>query len=720
MTAPTSPSHPQTTEAAVSPFGGADLCRLAGFTLPPGVPRPRFEDDIWDFAQVIGMPAYLSACARRLDFTAIANPQWKTVAKEYIAAQMTPGHEAVRLLPHASRNAKAIVTIYAELAELVRWLNWLTARGVQRLDDVSAHHCTVFAQYRATHRPNGTKTPHRPGVHKLVATVILGLAQYGELFSTDRYREDLRPFAGHTADRVAGTDSGPTENKVQPVADEVFQPLLTAALYLVQALAPHLLRELEAKWRQGTVRASLQRYALTDPLALEEVLQRHVSSRRPFDLLPASGRTRTWGLGAEDPLARVNLAEIAHEAGHTFCSPHLLDEMRSAIEEVVSCVGVAEPFCRDAALMDRADGHGQAPWSLPLAERDLRALAGVVKTAAHLVIVALSGMRHSELREMNVGCRVPLIEAGPGLVRYKLASRVVKGKPLGGAADEWVVVKEAYEAAGIAEQLLGPGADIGDPLVTSPLDQDRLSLFRNWVNGSAGRRLGLAHIPAGPANPRMLRRTLALEIAYRPGGLLAAKVQLKHLSVVTTEGYAARPGGAQAKFLAEVNAEESERNKDLVLTEFRRYQQGHLPAGPGARDLIAYFASVDGQLARALAEDADVADNDQQVRDLLASRADVLHLGVANYCWFTDPSKALCLKLAGTPDATKPLVGMCDSARCPQATHHPCHRPVWAASARTKQVLIGSIARRQKTEKARLQSSLDRDLAVLTAIDTSM
>lgn len=31
----------------------------------------------------------------------------------------------------------------------------------------------------------------------------------------------------------------------------------------------------------------------------------------------------------------------------------------------------------------------------------------------------------------------------------------------------------------------------------------------------------------------------------------------------------ARPGGAQAKFLAEVNAEEAERNKDLVPAEYR-------------------------------------------------------------------------------------------------------------------------------------------------------
>ena len=36
----------------------------------------------------------------------------------------------------------------------------------------------------------------------------------------------------------------------------------------------------------------------------------------------------------------------------------------------------------------------------------------------------------------------------------------------------------------------------------------------------------------------MLRRTIALELAYRPGGVLAAKLQLKHIATATTEGYA--------------------------------------------------------------------------------------------------------------------------------------------------------------------------------------
>ena len=84
--------------------------------------------------------------------------------------------------------------------------------------------------------------------------------------------------------------------------------------------------------------------------------------------------------------------------------------------------------------------------------------------------------------------------------------------------------------------------------------------------------------------------------------------------------------------------------------------------------MTEFFANVDGKLLSDTAVAAGaprVQASDRDVLNLLTKRARTLHLGAANYCWFTDPSRALCLKLAGTPDADRPLVGMCDSARCP-------------------------------------------------------
>ncbi|GAA0998189.1 hypothetical protein GCM10009555_097080 [Acrocarpospora macrocephala] len=104
---------------------------------------------------------------------------------------------------------------------------------------------------------------------------------------------------------------------------------------------------------------------------------------------------------------------------------------------------------------------------------------------------------------------------------------------------------------------------------------------------------------------------------------------------------------------------------------------------------------------------------------MLTKRANTLHLGTANYCWFTDPSRALCLKLAGTPNADKPLAGMCDSARCPQATHHPGHRQVWAEHADKTKTFLGDLGPTRKTEKVRLQTEYDRAVRVLAEIDAA-
>lgn len=110
---------------------------------------------------------------------------------------------------------------------------------------------------------------------------------------------------------------------------------------------------------------------------------------------------------------------------------------------------------------------------------------------------------------------------------------------------------------------------------------------------------------------------------------------------------------------------------------------GRRPSGPGAQDLLAFFASVERQLEELDVTAPTVKRSDQELINLLAIRAGALHLGLANHCWFLDPGKALCLKLARSSDRSRPLVGMCDSARCQQATHHSCHRIGWATSAVT-------------------------------------
>jgi hypothetical protein len=714
-------------QAPASPFAGADICRQAGLALPQGAARPAFEDNKWDFTEVIGLPVQMSLAKRRFDFTAIHDQRWRTVAKELIVALLAPLHEAVAPLPRAYRTPVHLGTAKGRLDELTRWLNWLTRQGIRSLGEVDEDSCAAWLMHRRhALDKSGTAIGDRsPATRRAAAQVVIDLLNYRELFTADRPRKGLRPWGGASASAVAEMRSGREENKTPPVPSHVLQPLLASALYAVTTLGPGA-AELAAELRQtATMRSRAperpgERAPQKNPLThLLPVLARHCQDRDPLPELPGFLVRKRLAAGWDpgDPLLTVNLGSLAREAGFWGFSSRWLPRLRPQIEAALAITGTVRPFAQDARTIPAVSGE-PVPWTVPLHRDDAEGLVGIVRTAAIIVILAVSGMRSSEVMELQVGARQPPREAMPGTPRYQLASNVVKGQPLGGTRDEWVVIEPVYQAVGLAEQLHDDPRD-GMPLFGRFDFRVRYQWFRDWVNGPAGQRLGLAPIPGDLATPRMLRRTLAIELAYRPGGLLAAKVHLKHISVATTEGYASRPGGAQAELLAEVNKHEADRNLELAWAEFRNYQQGIMPAGPGARELTQFFASIDGKPAADAPEAPKIQRNDREILNLMTRRASTLHLGTANYCWFTDPSRALCLKLAGTPAADKPLAGMCDSARCPQATHHPCHRPVWVDAADQAKAFLGSLGPARKTEKARLQADYDRARRVLTAIDAA-
>ncbi len=714
--------------AGRSVFAGADVCSEAGLTLPAAAARPVFDDDVWDFTHVAGLPVQMRLSVRRFDFTVIAGPAWRTLAKELIFALLCPRHAAVAPLPRAFRTPVHLRTAKGRLDELATWFTWLAGKGVASLAQVDADCCREYlAHRRYILDGNGAVVGKRgPALCRRAAQVAVDLVSYRELFSADRVSPGLRPWAGASASAVAEMPSGLAGNKTPPVPGSVLQPLLASALHLVTTVGPHaagLIAEVQEAGRRWSGNApGLAHTHQVPEQALAALLDEYERNGRPLPLLPSHHVENRFksGWSPADLLAPLALDLLARQAGAARFRRPWIPVLRDRIEATLRVVGADKPFGLVAAPVGRADGQGAIPWTVPLDHLEAVALVGIIRTAAIITLAAVSGMRSSELMELRAGCCRPPEDHGTGLVRYRLAGKVIKGQPLGGLDDEWVVIEPAYQAARLLEQLLDQPED-GVPLLGRFAFDVRYAWFRRWVNSPAGERHGLAAIPADPVTLRALRRTLALELAYRPGGVLAAKVQLKHVAVATTEGYASRPGGAQAELLAEVNKHEAERNLELVWAEFRNYQQGIMPAGPGARELTEFFAHVDGKLAAGDPPGAPkIQASDRDVLNLLTKRAGVLHLGNSNYCWFTDPSRALCLKLAGDPAGDRPLLGMCDSARCPQATHHPCHRPVWAEHAENTQTFLGQLGPARKTEKARLQAEYHRATRVLARIDQAM
>lgn len=707
-----------------SPFAGMNVCAGAGWDMLPDGPRPLFDEDLWPLTGV-KFPKGVRSNVKRLDFTGIINPAMRLTAKEYIFALVVPDHERVLALPDARREPYRPESAFNFTVQLVRWMNFVTEQGLSSLNEVMQEHCDVYRDIRSVRtRKNRRGTgPITPATMLTILRPVVDLAAYRELFTMGSYRPDFTPWPGHTVSDVAGWQTYAIPS-TPPVPDDVFQPTVAAALYLVETLGPLVAEEFERMLavRADTSDSKPRDFAAKHQAAVEAALQWHLHEHVPLVSLDARHVTRRLNRGwrPDDPLLHINVGHFYGKVTGTRyarMTDQVVEQFRPLLEPVAAKVGAAGEFGRDAQLVPRSDDSQlMVPWTLPLTGDEVRSLQFVLLAACRVLVAALSGMRAGELDELTADSPQPPVTVSGGTQRFKLGSKLIKGQEFGGVAEEWVVLEPAWRAVKVAARL--NQAQGGQrAFARSPMDFLHKKL-REWVNSPAGQRLGLAPIPAGPVNGRMLRRTLALSLAHRPGGLLAAKIHLKHVSVVTTEGYANRPGGSQGNLLAEVEREQDKHHLTLTKEAFEDYRAGRMPAGPGARELIKAFEHIDAQLKDHEPGTAVVLEAERRLENLLRQQSKHLHLQTANYCWFRDPHKALCLKLAGTPDATKPLGGMCDSARCPQATHHPCHLPVWQSQVGTGKVFLAN-PRFPKGEKKRLEPEVERAQRVVDEIMTA-
>ena len=708
-------SNPATAERVAthrSPFSGHPVHRLIGLEMNPTARPPLFDEPVWNLTGIANSAAQLKPSQLLFDFTVIPHPAWQLVARELMIALLCPAHPQVTTLPMARRTPLHPNTCRSRLFHLVPWLRWLAEQDVTSLRQVTQEHCDRYLQHLHDRRPSRATVMHN-------VLAIKDIALYGELFTADSYQPGFMPWQNRGANIVAGF-SPRGENTTQPVPPELLNPGLHAALFLVQTVGPHLvglLEQIQAARRRSPITAVPPRGELRD------LITGHIQQGRPLPQLDPRRLAYRLSTGwhHKDPLLHVSFGELALAMSTKQFTAKIIEEMRPLLEHAVSVVGVQPAWARDAALVAAADGTRTVAWTEPLTAHGADQLAAMVFTACLFVTAAVSGMRSSELMELTTGSCTEPRELQPGLFRFALSSKRIKSEQWGGVPDEWIVIEPAYRAVELATRLavFDTTRDPADPRVFGRFAfASRLRAFRNWIAGPAAARLGLQPIPAGPITISMLRRTLALELGHRPHGLLAAKTHLKHISVATTEGYTRRPGGAQARFHTEVTAAETAHKTQLAAASYRDYQKGKLPAGPGARALIDAFQHIDAQLDQQERTPPTVVAADRHIELLLKKKAATLHVQVANYCWFTDPGQALCLKLAGTPTATTPLAGLCDAARCPQATFHPQHREVWAGCADTTATFLRN-PRLPAGEAARLGAEHARAQRVVEAIDAA-
>lgn len=681
---------------------------LQGFPNPSGA-TVRFGGETWDFRCIEGLAPNLSRSVLAVEWESISNPSFRLAAKEVLFAQLHPDHPRV-ISELGWRRAVAIRSIRSQVVIWRAWFAWLDDNDLHELYEVGAHHFDAYLQRR---RQDGVSAIH------LAATIkrIRDFYDYAPILTSPGY--ERRPWGRRTASKVAGVRLR-RENTTPPITDEVFGPLVGAALHLVEhadtIIAARNVQIDMAAGRRATqeknVRDCSKRPNECDR-RLQGLIDRHFAQRRPLPLAPLRGRRN-----ADPALHDVNLSLIAFWAGigaGALGTP----ERQRLIEAAIDDLGLAPaPLLRSfGGPHDHEATFGQVISS------------GLVTEAVHLlvaacfIVVGLSGMRPEEITAIRRGC-IEHVSLRNGDERIRLHGTVFKHRGLGGTPASWVVIEEIEKAVAVLERLAPAEVELLFTPATSRTNRrtrprpratmtisSYLDRFCEWL-ASGVLPPGLEPLPTGTrVTPRQFRRTMARILAFRPHGVVAGKVHLKHLHVLVSEGYYGSANSSLAAFHADMEAELQAARLEATKERYLAYMDGSGVAGGARKVLGRHFEEIATEMA---SFKGTTLEADKHLEELLADHLGKLHIGTVNDCWFVDPAKALCRR--GDPDASAPRPNACVGDRCANAVVTAVHLPLYRAGH--EQVVTLRRSRKVSAfEKERLRAEQARLEAVIEAVE---
>jgi len=626
-----------------------------------------FGSPRWDLSAVKTWPAY--APPHGLVWAGIKDPKFRVTAKETAVLLMCP---QIAIQHHVARARRTPYRpwelTYQRMSYWRRWFNYLTREGFTGLSSVDQGTCEAFL------------TTITPDSRHIAISAMREFEVYGELLSLDRYSPDFRPWGTLSAAAGSGQPGlGRAKKKTPPIPDRVFSPLLAACLHIVEVVGADVASATDhlgvlnaiphAGW--GGVRPDFDS-------RLDDYLASLRADGRP---VPTSSRFKE-----PSPSLQAIALHLGMRDGTALNVPDRMAKIQAAVEAVGLGVGGL---------------YGARP-GIEFDLDTLRTTRRVVHTACMIVVAALSGMRYSELAEIEPGAHRRVMMPS-GAIRYRVESKLLKGEQPGGKRELWTVIEPVVAALIQAERLF-PGRR---PLQVYPFSVNYRDLC-TWVHRNAERE-GLEPVPTDWfLTPRQFRRTLARAIAWRPGGVIAGKIHLRHISVATTEGYAGSPGESASAFIAEIEAERRIVNRETAAKVVAAVERGEPVAGLGARELTKAVADLDSPTGRG----AQVRNREDALEELIRKRADTLYVMPLAYCWFTNPDRARCLK--NSPDKSKPLVGSCRPDLCGNATIHPEHAPTWISGL---DALRATIADRRVPEGERQRLTAQAD-AISKLVDS--
>ncbi len=519
---------------------------VTGERLPDGVDPAglsRFGDDVWGLAP---LSRRRNEPCRRINWATFPQMLREEFKWAGWALLNLPIPEALLDRPATARAENpSIGTVAAVADNWRRYATWLTGRGVISLSDLDmAMHEDYAAHVAGLPMVNSTR------IHALYAVSLLwGYAPH----LPEGIGVPMPPWEADGLGQFLPTEAGSNENLTPPVHPAVMSPLLVWALRFVEDFATDILAALAEHQR---LKASItHRHNPEAAERLHALLDDHARTGTPLPGERVKGRLSV----AVSYLAAMTGASLV-QTGNALRRRTRLSTTEAAPLDI-PITGVL---------------HGQ-PWRTHINYGEAPVLAMRLAAACLIVVSYLSGARPAEVLHLRVGCCPDPTDIGHGTIRYQLRGDTFKGARTGdgqpapdGVPHTWTVIPPVHAAVRVLEQLattgvlfpLQPGwlrgvspnhrhrpgsgqrrgrrVRRGD-VITAKAANNRIAEFISWVNDyTDANDLPVEAIPADPDGPVVISRfrTIAWHIARLPGGLLATKIHLRHISVVTTEGYA--------------------------------------------------------------------------------------------------------------------------------------------------------------------------------------
>jgi len=646
-----------------------------------GTPVPGFGDDVWDLSAAEGamnVPPY----AKVVKFSRFPTAAWASIVRSVLMAQLNPNHHVLRSSPiHRSSlrgtNVRTVVDLASVLGDLSHWAEQHDLGPIPLWGDRGG---LAFVELPRDGQPPSDQTR---------------LKRAGALRALHVYR-DLLPGGGLRTDRFDGQALPKAIGYRQPdactgslVQRDVFWPLLRAAWTYLDAFSDDIL-DARDQWE----RLQAQAPARNATAAVLEAWRRD-----GLAIVPLHTTAGFWP--NDEPnwrLLSLQLGLREYTLGQGQSGPvkaaqaHARDLVRRG-RTVTG--GLAEPLVG----IRRLDGS-TGPWRNGLDPRSLTIELTALRAAAYVFIAAISGMRDSEIQDLQRGC-LTVTHAGPVL-------RSRKWKHSDGRPATWAVIDPVARAIEVLERLSQHQTHLFAPLFKragstrrAGIDANHdIEVFINHVNDIA-ESAGLQPIPPARVTTHMFRHTFAVIAADEPFAEIAVGWQLKHAAnrILTTQAHLDREGTGWDTDLA---TEQTRSAIDALYESFTGYLDGGTIAGGGGVRRAAFFDGIAAEVAdRFPGQTGD----DEVIKPFLRTAAQSFYPGTLNDCAF-DASLARCLTSVEPSDRSTPVLSACQPGRCPNATIEEKHRPVWVA-ARGR--LADLLERKDLSERKR--ALLDAELA---------